>query len=272
MATELTPSSRSLSLDLEAAGRPDDLFSTSTDQKYWYGKRILTFDGKVYKYNHSLGTIYPGYGAFNGAGADVSTLINSVTPAAIAIDDKQTTITIADTEGYAAGGVVAEDELVGAYLVLGHGAATTTENRTVVANTAAAAGGGTITVWVDMPFKVAHDAGVACELPLNPYRYCIAASEVASVMSVANMSVTTGYNFWGQTWGPCWCVPGGADTSIGNSVNDRSAYFVGDGSVNGGTYLAASESGKAYQLAGFIIDTTESGTGCMPLLMLQISI
>jgi hypothetical protein len=244
-------------------------YTAETIQRYTFGTRAITWDGKVFKYGHSLGTLNPGYGAFNGAGADVSTLINSVTPAAIAIGDRKTTITIAATEGYAAGGIVAEDELAGAYIVVGHGAAATTENRTVIGNTASPSGGGVITIYVDYPFAVTHAAGVACELPLNPYRYLIAASEVASVMGVCNKAAASGYNFWLQTWGPCWCVPGGGDVTIGDSVNDRTAYFVGDGSVNGGTALTV-ETG--YQKAGFIIDATEVGTGCMPLVMLQISV
>jgi hypothetical protein len=244
-------------------------YTAETTQRYVYGTRSITWDGKVFKYAHSLATLYAGYGARNGASADVSTLINSVTPAAIAIGDRKTTITIASTEGYAAGGIVAEDELAGAYIVVGHGSATTTENRTIIGNTASPSGGGTITVYVDYPFAVAHDAGVACELPLNPYRYLIRDTEVASVMGVPNIATTTGYNIWIQSWGPCWCVPGGADSTPGDSANDRMVSFVGDGSVNGNTSLTIE---NGYQPAGFIIDATEVGTGCMPLVMLQISI
>ncbi len=244
-------------------------YTAETTQRYIHGTRGITWDGKVFKYARSLATLYAGYGARNGASADVSTLINSVTPAAIAIGDRKTTLTIASTEGYAADGVVAEDELAGAYLVLGHGVATTTETRTVIGNTASPSSGGVITVYVDYPFAVTHAAGIACELPLNPYRYLIKDSEVASVMGVPNISTTTGYHIWIQTWGPCWCVPGGADVPIGDSANDRMAFFVGDGSVNGGTALTV-ETG--YQPAGFIMDATEVGTGCMPLVMLQISI
>ncbi|MDD5062207.1 MAG: hypothetical protein PHN44_08020 [Candidatus Marinimicrobia bacterium] len=245
-------------------------YAVETTKRYEYGTRGITWDGKVFKYSRAIAKLAAGYGAFNLSLADVSDLINSVTPAAISAGDRTTTITIAATEGYASDGVVAEDELAGAQIVLGHGSQYTTEQRTVVGNTAGASGGSVIRIWVDYPFALAHDAGVACEIPFNPYRYLGAASEVASVMCVPNVVVAgSGYNFWGQTWGPCWCVPGGGDVTIGDSVNDRTAYFVGDGSVNGGTALTV-ETG--YQPAGFIIDTTEVGTGCMPLVMLQISI
>ncbi len=86
-------------------------------------------------------------------------------------------------------------------------------------------------------------------------------------MCVPNYPATTGYNFWGQTEGPCWVVPGGADATPGDTANDRTAYFVGDGSVNFGTSLVV-ESG--YQKAGYCIDPTVSGTSAMPLVFLQL--
>lgn len=245
-------------------------YATETTQRHFYGRRLITADGRVFKYGNAIAKLAAGYGAFNLSLADVSDLINSVTPAAITAGDKKTTITIAATEGYASDGVIAENELAGAFIVVGHGSQYLTETRMVIANTAGASGGSVITVEVDYPFALDHAAGVACEIPFNPYRYLGAASEVASVMCVPNVVVAaSGYKFWGQTWGPCWCVPGGGDVTIGDSVNDRMAFFVGDGSVNGGTALTV-ETG--YQPAGFIIDTTEVGTGCMPLVMLQISI
>jgi len=243
-------------------------YALETTQRHAYGRRLITWDGRVFKYAHSLATLYAGYGARNGAGADVSTLINSNTTVAVVAGDKTVLVTIAATEGYAADGLVAENELAGAFLVIGHGAATTTETRMVVANTAVASGGGTTTVTLDHPLVLAHAAGFM-ELPLNPYRYLIKDTELASVMGVPNISTTTGYNLWIQSWGPCWCVPGGGDSTPGDSVNDREVYFVHDGSTNGGTALTIE---NGYQRAGFIIDATESGTGCMPLVMLQISV
>jgi hypothetical protein len=249
--------------------RPADFLVLQTTQVHPYGRRYLTWNGKVFKYCRALGTLNAGYGAMNIANATVARLINSVTPAALAVGQQQIPVTIAATEAYAGDGVVAENELVGADITLGHGAAATTETRTIMGNSAGASGGSTIQVLLDEPLAVAHDAGVACECPLNPYRYLgVGSLDYNAVMCVPNQLVTTGVNFWGQTWGPCWCVPGGNDSVPGNSANDRLVCFVGDGSVNGATALTM-ETG--YQIAGFIIDTTASGTGAMPLVMLQIS-
>lgn len=245
-------------------------YTTETIQRYVYGTRGLTWDGKVFKYANAKDTLYAGYGAKNGSLIDVSDLINSVTPIAYVAGQKEITVTIAATEGYASDGVIAEDELAGSQIVIGHGAAATTEQRTVIGNSAGASGGSTIKVYLDYPLALAHSAGVACEIPFNIYGYLINTSNaIASVVGVPNITATTGQKLWIQTWGPCWCVPGGGDSTPGDAAADRMVYFVGDGSVNGAGSLTIED---GYQPAGIILDATESGTGTMPLVMLQISI
>jgi len=246
-------------------------YTSEATQRYVWGTRGITWDGKVFKYARSKDTtLYSGFGARNGAEADVSDLINSNTTVAIAAGDRTTTVTLASDEGYGSAGGLAEDELVGANIVIGHGTAGTAETRTIIANTLLAAGGGTTIVTVDSPWAYAHAAGFM-ELPLNPYGYLIRESEVSSVVGVPNRSTaTSGLHIWIQSWGPCWCVPGGVDSTPGDSADDRSVYFVGDGSVNGGTSIDAAARG--HQLAGFILDATEVGSGCMPLVMLQLSV
>ena len=137
-------------------------------------------------------------------------------------------------------------------------------------NTAIAASTtGTIIIEVDYPFALTHTTGFN-ELPLNPYGYLAMTDPgIASVMGVPTITATTGQMLWIQTWGLCWCVPGGADTTPGDTQNDREVVFVGDGSVNGAA-TATLENG--YQHAGFITDSTEDSTGAMPMVMLQISI
>ena len=88
-------------------------------------------------------------------------------------------------------------------------------------------------------------------------------------MGVPNVVATTGQNLWIQTWGLCWCVPGGADADIASAADNRECVFVGDGSVNGSNIVLI-ESG--FQRAGFVTDSSTAATGCMPMVMLQISI
>lgn len=245
-------------------------YTAETTQRFVWGTRGITWDGKVFKYSRAKDTLYAGYGAKNGSLIDVSDLINSVTPYAYVAGQREVVITVAATEGYASDGVVDKDELVGAQFVVGHGAAALTEQRTVMANTAVASGGGTSKLTLDYPLALAHSAGVACEVPFNAYGYLINTSNaIASVVGVPNITAATGYNLWIQTWGPCWCVPGGGDSTPGDAAADRMVYFVGDGSVNGAGSLTIED---GYQPAGFIMDATESGTGTMPCVMLQISI
>lgn len=262
-------------------GAPQDLtgnyllsyYTKETVQRYIYGTRGMTWDGKLFRYCKAAGTIYVGRGAFNGANATVARLINSVTPAAYVAGDRNIKVTIAATEGQAGDGIVAEDEMAGANIIIGHGGAALSENRQIVGNTAVASGGGTSIVTLDFPLALAHDAGVACELPLNPYRYLHpGATDYAAVMCVPNIVVASGDNFWGQTRGRCWCVPGGVDASPGDTVNDRMAYFVGDGSVNFGTSLSGGSlaSHVPHQPAGFCVDTTSSGVSAMPIIMLRL--
>jgi hypothetical protein len=243
-------------------------YTTETTQRYVWGTRGLTWDGKVFRYSRSKDTLYAGYGALNGASVDVSDLINSNHTLTISPGDREVLVTVAAGEGYD-NGAVAEDELVGAMFVVGHGAAATTETRTVIGNEYVAAAGGTIMVEVDYPFALTHTTGFM-ELPLNPYGYLLKpANQVGSVMGVPNITATTGQNLWIQTWGLCWCVPGGADADIASEAANRECVFVGDGSVNGSNIITLE---NGYQRAGFVTDSSEAGTGCMPMVMLQISI
>lgn len=269
MSTELAPNSKNLSLHLEIDGRPVDngLYNQSTDQLFWYGKRIWTFDGKVFKYGRAKTALLAGYGA-----ANVFPVSKHVTyaalPVAIAANDKYATVTVAATLGYANVGF-AKDELVGGYIVVGHNT-TTVENRTIVANDAIGAAGGSMRVWVDGPFMTANSTSNGAELYPNPYAYLgKGALEYNGFMGVPSINTTILYNSWIQTYGPCWVVPGGGDTTPGNTANDRTAYFVGDGSVNFGTALTVE---NGYQMAGWCIDTTSAAVSAMPLIMLQISI
>ena len=244
-------------------------YATETTQRYAWGTRGITWDGKVFKYGRSKATLYAGYGAVNAASIDVSDLLNSNHPSTIAVGDRSVLVAVAANDTYNEGGI-AEDELVGAQFVVGHGAAATTEQRTVIGNESiAAATAGNIKVYMDAPFALTHTTGF-CELPLNPYGYLTRTDPgIASVMGVPVITATTGQMLWIQTWGLCWCVPGGADATPGDSQNHRTVVFVGDHTVNGVDIITLE---NGYQVAGFITDSTEAATGAMPMVMLQISI
>lgn len=228
----------------------------------------MTWDGRVYKYGHAAAEIKSGYGAFN-AGTHYGDYVVMPTAGA-AIGDSRITVTIDSSAGYAGDGALAKDELAGGYIVLDHNTEDS-QTRLILGNTAVASSGGTSILDLESPIALAAlTVASGSEITLNPYAHLSSASNsYASVMGVPAVTAQATYNAWIQTWGPCWVTPGGSDASPGDTAGDRSMYFVGDGSVNG-AYGLAIETG--YQLAGFMIDETASGTSGQPLIMLQISI
>ena len=232
-------------------------------QRYIPGTRYTTWDGRVFKYGYSRNACIGGKGAKNSS--NVMNIAQDA--AAIAVGDQFITITLGASDGYAVDGEVAENELIGGYFVSHH---PSVQMRGITANTGGDAVA--IRVYLDAPITLA-DSDPYCEIFLNPYNYLAHAQtgyDYQSTMVVPNNNVTSGRYFWGQSWGPCQCNPGSDWDSIGDSIGERTVYFVGDGSVNGAVALSGAVDG--HQLAGFIIDETAAASDASPLIMLQISI
>lgn len=271
MATELTPNSMNLGFEDEVGGRPRDngLYNESADQLFWYGKRKMTSDGRGFRYSGSKTALLSSYGAANYT--TVATQNGAVLPFATTAGASVIRITIANTNGYG-GGAIAQDELVGGYIEIQEGAASAI-TRMITANDYVATAGGVIHVTLDGPLVAAYSVSAWADMILNPYRYLGKGSlDYNAFMGVPTINRTSGYNGWVQTRGPCYVVAGGADSAPGNSAYDRTVYFVGDGTVNAGVSLSGGSlaSEVPYQRAGFIIDSTASGTGAVPLVMLQL--
>jgi hypothetical protein len=244
--------------------------STVKDPKWNVGDRFVTPDGRVFRYA-KVGTagVLSSFGATVRASSNISVLAPAQTADCGAVGDRKVTITIAAADGRAADGVVAEDELRGGYIVLAN-QSSSAQCRCILGNTAVASGGGTTIVTLDGPLTAAIAAGTTyTEILLNPYAFLEifggTNADYQSAVGVPAVTATVGQYVWVQTWGPLWVVPGGA-TTPGDSVNDRTVCFVGDGSINGSAHIT-NENG--YQAAGFIID---SGSTTPPFIMLQISI
>lgn len=270
MATEIAyHGTRNVNIVTETDGRPMDnnLYKQSATQLFRYGKRVMTWDGRVFRYAGSKTALLAGFGAANYFTVSKHVAC-AVLPTAIAAGQDWADVTVGASNGYGSGGY-AEDELVGGYIVVGHGTSKV-ENRCIVKNQYMSASGGTMRIWVDGPFQTAQTVSTdSAELYPNPYKYLGKGSlEYNAFMGVPAINVTSTYNAFIQTWGPCWITPGGADTTPGDSANDRTVVFVGDGSVNGATAITLE---NGYQVAGFMIDTTANGTGALPLVMLQIT-
>lgn len=216
-------------------------------------------DGRVYRYaSCGTGGWTPGYGAAIKSALAIGENVH----AAASIGD--TTVVIEEAS-------IAANAWAGGYIVLGHGSGATTQNRRVVSNTASATSTNHVTVTLDGALTADLTTGSYCEIIPCIYSGLELSGSAQSYVSFAGIPAavaTSGQYGWVQTWGPCWVVPGGGDASPGDSVNDRSVFFVGDGSVNGGTAVTI-ETG--YQLCGFIIQKDSAGVSGPPFVMLQIS-
>jgi len=248
--------------------------STVKDPKWNVGDRFVTGDGRVFRYAKAYTAgVLSGFGACNRNKVNISVLAPAQTAGCGAIGDRKVVITIASGDGIAADGVVAADELKGGYIVLNN-QGSSPMNRCILGNTAVASGGGTTIVTLDGPLTAALVVGVGyTEILPSPYNLMEVGGgsgllEYQSFLGVPVATATVGQYFWLQTWGPAFVTPGGS-TSPGDSANDRSVYFVGDGSINGGAHVT-DENG--YQLAGFCMEQTASAAGGPPFVMLQISI
>ena len=104
--------------------------------------------------------------------------------------------------------------------------------------------------------------GVAAAVPAstfvtlwpNPYSNVLfTTNNYSSMVCVPLIPVTSGYYFWGQTWGPCFgtamsALPGAASA-------DRAVYFNSDGALINGASLTT----NGAQLAGYVMTMTSGG-------------
>lgn len=246
-------------------------YTTETTQRYIYGTRFLTWDGRVFKYAHAAAECQSGYGAYNLAVVNIS----ANCPVAAAVGARRIKVTCT-SGGYAADGAIAKDELAGGYIVMGNSQEDPV-NMLIVGNDAAASN----TVWVDLewplPTLMPASAVGYTEIMLNPFAHLSGGATAssgakASVQGIPLVNLVATYNGWLQTWGPTWVTPpAGGATAPGYTDNDREVYFVANGTIVGAASGTVIESG--FQRAGYIIHADTAGNNCgPPIIMLQLSI
>jgi len=258
----------------KAGGSYQGTYVQASAQNYLLGTRRITRDGRVFYYAKCSASRTSGMAMmFNGGRfATVGTDGGAVLPVAIVAGDNHCHVSIAATDGSnqgsyeSADGAVAADELYGGYLYLygtngGSGSDTyQRENRMITGNTAQAAGAGTITVNVEEPFTYAHAvSSIKVEIWPNPWATLAMVAE--TYLSIAGFpapgTVTSGYYFWCQTWGPCRIS--GQDYNLGENANQRNLWFGPDGSIRNATVITASNYG--FQHAGFLLSRTGASYG-----------
>ncbi len=261
MGTELTPS-RASTLFGDVVGRPENLYAAETTQRYRYGQRYVHWDGKVVKYSKSSGACYTGRGnifvndiASSVAGIDYSLLVS-----AAVVGDTKVRMTNGNT-------VKVKDELAGGWLLMKPTETVTDAQlmmRGVLGNDAMGAAA-TGFVYFDEGIETALTAAnyaFCMPSPYNNIKY-LSTSGTYSFAGLAAIYISaSGYNFWTQTWGPCWIGP---QSRCGTTSYYREVYWRHDGTIDIHTQLASSVTD---QRAGFIMDANPAANGST-LIMLQ---
>ena len=116
MATERTPSRLNISFAPEIDGRPVDngiFVAQNTEPYFHYGKRLITWDGKVYKYSKSEDICYTGRG--NVFQNTISGDANGIDYSVLAAAAPATSTYVVMTNGSTA---LAKDYLAGGNIVM----------------------------------------------------------------------------------------------------------------------------------------------------------
>jgi len=230
------------------------LRTAETTQRYIYGTRHITWDGRVFKYSNAVVACYSYHGAAATEAAALSWTTNAVKTAAGATS---CTVAVGDRS---------EDDLAGAYLMINDESATdTTWLFGIIGNEASV--DSTTIVYLDGAIPVALTTSDDFEVFENPYRELSeATNSSAAWMGVPAMTAEAGYKFWLQTWGPAYISPG--NLTLDDPVaNERTVYWWANGTL---AEAASSEATCESQHAGYILNAGSSGIAG-PLIMLMCS-
>lgn len=236
--------------------------STTKNPLYNLGDRVVTPDGREFRYAKSAGNnaFYAAHGvAFSATGYVSYTAFGT----SHAIGEREITVPAAT---HAA---LTEDELRGGYVIIFDGATNYyTTTRCIVGNAAADANAA-FNVQLDGKITYAITASTsACEVYENPW----AALELASGNTYPKAGIPAAYvsaaanYFWVQTKGITWVAP---QSGVGGSQGQHGCFWREDGSLDkADTALATTvPAGSSSQYAGYVVEGSHAGNG--PLFMLH---
>jgi hypothetical protein len=266
--------------------------STTKHARYNVGDRVVTPDGRAFRYSLAAATCDPEFGAYQPlkvttvavlpaqsviSGPVINQFGANATTTAGAVGSNVVTVTIAAADGSAGTGLVAADEFRGGYIVYNHGANQHPQFRGVIGNSAVATGGGTCDIYLDAAITpivilgVTYQAVVVgtttAEVMLSPYlglKGDAGSTGYQTFLGIPAARATVGQYFWLQTWGPIWAT---SNSITAAAAHDREVYFVDNGSLQSRTSAGAA----VYQLAGLVMDASSTGSSNAPIVMLQIT-
>jgi hypothetical protein len=240
-----------------AGGQRQDIHEESETQNYTIGARLV-IDDRVFRYCRAKVAVV----ALKGCCADLMPREGEGDAVVYAVGDKVITIpmneygkdyTAEKVAGYWDEGYVwIQTSPMQMYRIKSSAVATAVGRITTLE-------GGYVDLTLYEGLKTRMTASMWNTAWANPYNNLIPpAGGKVSIAAVALRSVTEGYYFWGQTWGPCFGVLNGS--AMGRTANDRMVYFASDGSVQAGVTVTWSDSKAHNQQAGFLITNTQAWT------------
>lgn len=233
-----------------------DVWSESSTPTADLGTKVITPDGRIYRYCQNAGTALD-RGKLLVAGTGFLNVDNHADLATntAAIGDTTVTVTLGGT-------AVTENEYAGGVLVInddtGEGISYGIESHPAQSSTT-----GDVIITLTEPIAVAFAAGTTATLVKSKYRDVVIATggtQTDVPVGVPNIAVTADYYFWAQTGGICATLQSGTNTptkgepvTIGEATN---------GSVSGRDAVAEPE-------VGIGLDTATSGEYNAVYLMLD---
>ena len=224
-----------------------------TTQRYVYGTRYITWDGRVFKY---MGLTTGGCVSYHGVQSTLAAVTSFTT--SVAAELGATDMLITDTG-------ITEDQLAGAFIELYKATIDNSTQRQIIGNDATV--GSTTRIYLEFPLSAAMTTSDSVEVFENPYRLVSEASATANAwMGAATRTASSGENIWAQTWGPCIISPG--NTSLDDpAANERSVYWWNNGTI---AEAASSQATSESQHAGYILNQGSSGIAG-PIIYLMCS-
>jgi hypothetical protein len=250
---------------------PPDISKSDSLQAYDIGTKY-EYNGKIYRYAKSYGTVAPNMGAKvkdpqeTGAAralfADVAAYATEVV------------VVLVSPDGPAYDGHMPLNYLKGGMVVFYPAAGMTYEfTRGIIGNTEIVTGHSdlNVTLYLDAPIPFLLTTSATCEINASPWAaVCPNTStkitdNLTSCCGVPTLRTTTGKWLWVQTKGPVWISPA---ASLGdNTVSNRGAWFQGDASLADGF---ATDTHGLQQYAGWVISNLVGGTQAAPFIYLNV--
>lgn len=220
--------------------------AVETTQRYVFGTRYTTWDGRVFKYCHAVAAVYSYHGCHVNEGSVKSW---TATPVAGYAGDRK---------AWYVGTGRSEDDLAGGFFMLNDNSATDTTWFFGITGNEASGAANTL-CYLDGAIPVALTTSDQTEVFENPYRELTEATSGSYAwIGVPAQTAAATYNFWCQTWGPAY-ISGGTTLS---EVSDTRKLVWGS---NACLYNDSDKTGG--QIAGYQFQGSGSTAGPVCYLM-----